>query len=246
MARPETLVPGNCYFSVGFYDDGLLLPMIDTLVFVGEENDQEHRRMWLFREPESPAIPGEEATSSESPAQSPATIAFTDRQLHEIVDFDGLFQRLREIAVDHPLKGGRQIVTEPATAEDFKSIGGEVAKFLNDPDCVSLTMTIRFTDDGLSLGRREGGYEMGFFPHPRRDPDEAGKLLALFAGIGVQPHVDYLANGGRTRVLEFSIPSEHESIVALCKRVLVEVYSMRRGDALDYQPLRKADVPRRR
>lgn len=60
-------------------------------------------------------------------------------------------------------------------------------------------MTIRFTDDGLSLGRREYGYEMGFFPHPRRDPDEAGKLLSLFAGIGVQPHVDYLrmaAGGG--------------------------------------------------
>ena len=21
MARPETLIPGNCYFSVGFYDN---------------------------------------------------------------------------------------------------------------------------------------------------------------------------------------------------------------------------------
>jgi hypothetical protein len=87
---------------------------------------------------------------------------------------------------------------------------------------------------------------MSFFPHPRREPDKVGKLLALFAGLRVQPHVDYLANGGRTRVLEFSIPSEHESIVALCKRVLVEVHSMRRGDALVYYPLRKADLPPRR
>ena len=87
---------------------------------------------------------------------------------------------------------------------------------------------------------------MGFFPHPRRDPDEAGKLLSLFAGIGVQPHVDYFANGGRTRVLEFSIPSEHESIVDVCTRVLAEVYSMRRGDVLDYHPLRRADIPPRR
>ena len=31
MARPETLVAGNCYFLVGFYDPDLLLPMIDTL-----------------------------------------------------------------------------------------------------------------------------------------------------------------------------------------------------------------------
>jgi len=30
MARPESLVAGNCYFSVGFYDQDLVLPMIDT------------------------------------------------------------------------------------------------------------------------------------------------------------------------------------------------------------------------
>ena len=25
MARPETLIPGNCYFSVHFYDNDLVL-----------------------------------------------------------------------------------------------------------------------------------------------------------------------------------------------------------------------------
>ena len=242
MARPETLIPGNCYFSVGFYDSDLLLPMIDTLVYVGQENDQEEGRLWLFKEPESPPSPDEQDVIPEPPA----LIGFSDKQLHEIVDFDGLMQRLREIAADHPLKPIPQPAAEPATDEDFESVPREVGRFLNDPECVSLTMTIRFTDDGLSLGRREGGYEMGFFPHPRRDPDEAGKVLSLFAGIGVQPHVDYFANGGRTRVLEFSIPSEHESIVDLCKRVLAEVYSMRRGDVLDYHPLKRADIPPRR
>jgi hypothetical protein len=242
MARPESLIPGNCYFSVHFYDNDLRLPMIDTLVYVGQEIDQDEGRLWLFKEPESPSSPDEQDVAPEPPA----LIGFSDKQLHDIVDFDGLIQRLREIAADHPLKPISQPAAEPATDEDFESVPGEVGRFLNDPECVSLTMTIRFTDDGLSLGRREGRYEMGFFPHPRRDPDEAGKLLSLFAGLGVQPHVDYLANGGRTRVLEFSIPSEHESIVGLCRRVLAEVYSMRRGDVLDYHPLRKADVPPRR
>lgn len=107
-------------------------------------------------------------------------------------------------------------------------------------------MTIRFTDDGLSLGRRDGGYEMGFFAHPRHDPHEASRILTLFASIGVQPHVDYLCDRGRTRALEFAIPSEHESIVDLCRRVLLEVYSMRRGDVLDYHPLKRADFPARR
>jgi hypothetical protein len=242
MARPETLIPGNCYFSVHFYDNDLLLPMIDTLVYVGQESDQDEGRLWLFREPESPPSPEEQEVDPEAPA----LIGFSDKQLHEIVDFDGLIQRLREIAADDPLKPVSPPVAQPATDEDFQSLAEEVERFLNDPECVSLTMTIRFTNDGLSLGRRESGYEMGFFLHPRRDPDGAGKLRSLFAGISVQPRVDYLADGGRTRRLEFSIPSEHEPIVHLCRRVLREVYSMRRGDVLEYYPLKRADVPPRR
>jgi hypothetical protein len=236
MARPEALIPGNCYFSVGFYDNDLVLPMIDTLVYVGQETDQDEGRLWLFKEPESPPSPDEQDPSSEPPA----LIGFSDSQLHEIVDFDGLMQRLREIAVDHPLKPVAQTAEKPATEADFHTLSAEVARFLNDAECVSVT--IRFTDDGLSLGRREGGYEMGFFAHPRRDPHEASKILSLFAGLGVQPHVDYFCDRDRTRVLEFPIPSGHESIAHLCRRVLAEVYSMRRRDVIDYHPLRKSDV----
>jgi hypothetical protein len=74
---------------------------------------------------------------------------------------------------------------------------------------------------------------------------EASRILTLFAGLGVQPRVDYVCDRGRTRVLEFPIPSEHESIAYLCRRVLSEVYSMRRGDVLDYHPLKRQDVPPR-
>ena len=242
MARPETLIPGNCYFSVAFYDHDLVLPMIDTLVYVGQEADQDDGRLWLFKEPESPPSPDGQDPSSEPPA----LIGFPDSQLHEIVGFDGLIQRLREIAVDHPLKPEAQTAKEPATVEDFHSLSAGVARFLNDVECLSVTITIRFTGDGLSLGRRDGGYEMSFFPHPRSDPHEASRILTLFAGIGVQPHVDYLCDRGRTQVLHFSIPSEQESIVHLCRRVLAEVYSMRRGDVLEYHPLNRADIlPRR-
>ena len=176
--------------------------------------------MWLFKEPESPPTPDEEGPSSEPPAVT----GFSDSQLHAIVDFDGLMQRVREIAVDHPLKPVARTPTEPATLEDFESVHGEVARFLNDPECIGLTMTIRFTADGLSLGRREDGYDMQFFTHPRRGPDEDSRILSLFAGIGVQPLVDYLCDRGRTRVLGFPIPSELDSIVGLCRRVLAEVY----------------------
>jgi hypothetical protein len=237
MARPETLIPGNCYFLVGYYDNDLVLPMIDTLVYVGQETDQDEGRLWLFKEPESPSSPDEQDPSSE-----PALMGFSDRQLHEIVDFDGLMRRLREIAVDHPLKPVAQTAEEPATVEDFHTLSAEVARFLDDAECVSVTMTIRFTDDGLSLGRCEGGYEMDFYAHSRRNPDQDPTILSLFAGIGVKPLVDYVCDRGRTRVLHFPIPNERDSIVALCKRVFTELYSMRRGDVLDYHFLRKSDV----
>jgi hypothetical protein len=241
MARPETLIPGNCYFSVGFYDSKLLMPMIETLVYVGQENDEEGR-LWLFKEPESPPAPDEQNGSPESPT----LIAISDKDLYEIADFDGLMQWLHEISADHPLRPNAQQAAGPATDEDVAQVSGEVARFLSDPECVSVTMMIRHTGDGLSLGRCDGGLEMSFFPRPRRDPGEAVRLLSLFAGIGVQPHVDYFSNGGRTRVLAFTIPNAPEAIVDLCKRVLTEVYSMRHGDVLDYHPLTKADVSRRR
>ena len=143
---------------------------------------------------------------------------------------------------DHPLKPVARTVEEPATVEDFDALSAAVARFLNDAECVGVTMTIRFTDDGLSLGRREGGYEMDFFAHPRRNPDEDSRVLALFAGIGVEPLVDCVCDRGRTRVLQFPIPSERDPIVALCKRVFLELHSMRRGDVLDYHFLRKSDL----
>jgi len=94
----------------------------------------------------------------------------------------------------------------------------------------------------LSLGRREGGYDVHFFAHPRRDPDEDSRILRLFANIGIQPLVDYLCDRGRARVLQFPIPSEQDAISQLCKRVLTEVYSMHRGDHIDFNFLRKSDV----
>jgi hypothetical protein len=239
MARPETPVPGNCYFSVGFYDNDLVLPMIDTLVYVGQsDHDSEHGRMWLFKQPDASPNSEQDGTADDAPA----LIAFSDKQLHEIVAFSGLIQRIREVAADHPLQPIPNLAADPATAEDFDTLEPEIAKFLNSREYVSLTITIRFTDDGLSLGRRDEAYDIDFFAHPRQDPDEDSRILSFFASVGVQPLVDYFCDRGRTRVLQFPIPSDQDVIVRPCRRVLTEVYSMRRGDGLDYHFLRKSDV----
>jgi hypothetical protein len=58
------------------------------------------------------------------------------------------FSTLREIAADHPLTPAPQSAPEPATDEDFESVPIEVASFLNDPGCVSLTMTVQSLTPG--------------------------------------------------------------------------------------------------
>ena len=212
--------------------------MIHTLVYVGQETYPDEGRMWLFKEPESEPHPDEEG----GPSEPPTLVAFSDEQLPEILDFDGLMQRLREVAVEHPLKPVPTASAEPASARDFDSVAAEVAKFIEDREYVGLTMTIRFTGRGLSLGRREGGYGIELFARPRLDPNEDSRILSLFTGLGVQPLVDYLSDRGRTRILEFPVPSKIDLIVALCQRVLTEVHSMRGGDSLDYHFLRKSDL----
>jgi hypothetical protein len=53
VARPEILIPGNCYFWVSFHDNDLLLPAIDTLVYVGTDTGEDDKRVWLFKQPDS-------------------------------------------------------------------------------------------------------------------------------------------------------------------------------------------------
>ena len=240
MARPETLVPGNCYFSVGFYDREMRLPIIQTLVFVKIEPDADGGRLWLFAVPPEPS--GPDAAEEDSEPQE--RWAFPDEQLGGLLDVEGLMAWLREVAFDHPLTPV-PLPSEPATDDVFDALPDQIAAFLDDEEIVSLTMMIRFVDDGVSVSRVSGAIELHFYAHPRRTPDKAASILALFDSLGVRPSTDYLSDRGRTRILAFPIPRNRNAIVDLCRRVLLEVSGIRHGDVLDYHPLRRADVPRR-
>lgn len=237
MARPETLVPGNCYFRVGCYDKDLLLPFVETLVYVRESVDPETGgHGWLFKEPDSDVPDGEEPR--------PGDYWFVaDADLHSILDFDGLARQLREIASRHPVHPLPVVAVEPPTDREFEPIPGAVERALGDPECISVTMTIRFTDDGFSVGREPDGCRMTFFTHPRLDPSEETRVLALFAGLGTAPVTDYLSDRGRTRVLHFRVHSDPDAIVALCRRLFIEVYDIRKGDVIDCHVLTRADMP---
>ena len=72
------------------------------------------------------------------------------------------------------------------------------------------------------------------------DPSEEKRILDLFAEIGTEPHVDYLSNWGKVRVLEFAISDSPVEIFDLCVRVLTEVHRIRSDDELkfSFHPIR--------
>jgi hypothetical protein len=242
MARPESLVAGNCYFTVSYTDSDLLVPLIETLVYVGHDADVDGTPGWLFRDhsmepnPDDPDV--EEAEQ--------VLLSVDARQIHSVLDFDGLARRLREIATFHPLSPVPVQPSEPPTDVEFMPIAAAVDRALHDPDCVSVTMTIRFTDDAISVGRKEDGCRLTFFPHPIFDPDEDARVRALFERLGQAPVTDYPADRGRTRVLEYTMAADRDAVVTRCRQVFEEVHRIRKGDVIDCRVLTKADFERMR
>src|SRR5262245_42099530 len=237
MARPEELIPGNCYFLVGFHDRDLLFPYISTLTYVEREEDKQSGYSWLFREPRedlSPDAKGDERSE---------LIALKDDQLHQIVDLRGLVKWLDSVAPDHPITAPATRSTGSATSADLQHLRSEIAKVLEYEEYLSVTVTILFTDDGFSVGRRDGGgVEMNFFPHPRTEAHHEAGIRELFDEMGVAPHEDYLADRGRTRILAFGVPEDLDAIMKICERLFLSVYVMRADDILRYKFLRRHEI----
>lgn len=236
MAYPSDLVVGNCYFRVWYYDNDLIIPSIETLLYLGPEQDENGVEIWLFQH-----LSSDESQVSEL---SEVPYAYTADNIHSIIEFDELFRNMAEVATFRPLSSPETVVFPIGVNEtSLKDLNERIKEFSADSECLSMTATIKYRDDGFSLGRREGGgFEIGFFPHPYMDPKEDQNLLSLFSEIGVSPHVDYLSDRGRTRILEFGMPENRNEILALCVRVLTEIYSMDLRDDLKYSYIKEDDV----
>ena len=169
---------------------------------------------------------------------------FPEEQLHEIVDFAGLIERLREVSLDHPLHPvGKRTAALLTPDANFGDLDDRVLQFVGNPACDSLLITIRYTDDGFSLNRRDdGSLEMHFYLRPRRRAQDETAIRALFAAEGIQPHTDHLSDEGRTRILGFAAPQDGVAAVKLCRRILVQAYHMRADDSLRYTSFPRNDA----
>lgn len=237
MARPDALVPGNCYFLLQFHDQDLLFPDVTTLTYVGAEESDDGRRMWVFHEP-----PSADPAKAESEEENPAFFAFGDDDVHQILDFAGLLRALGEIAVDHPIRPPAPPSPRVSSDAPFAELPAQLAAFIANPEMVGLTITILFTDEGLSFNRGRDGMEVSFFLAARLEAAQEAQIRALFEKLGCAPRADDLSAGGRTRILSFPIAERVDDMAALCRRVLADVYSMRETDRLRFSPLTRRDV----
>ena len=219
--HPRSLVPGNCYFYVGYNDDKLSVPHVQTLIYRRCETGDDGERLWLFEEPGY---------------ETPLLVRFADKQLYGILEFEQLTDKLSECAMDHPITPPQPRQSPLGISEnEAERLRTNILKFLNNDVWSAVTVTICYTDDALSLGHtNDAGIEMGFFPRPRFDPSEEKRILDLFAEIGTEPHVDYLSNWGKRRILEFAISDSPDEIFDLCVRVLTEVHRIRSDDELKF------------
>jgi hypothetical protein len=227
MARPESLAPGNCYFMVGYHDRDLLFPFVETLRYLRCEEVEGLGRRWLF---DYPSDAPEECTETTPQSE---ILALPADQLHQVVDFDGLSVRLREMSRQHPLTAipAREVEYASELPSDVQA---NVDRFFADSSCSCLVMTIRFTDDAISLSRAKDGYTVDFITRPFQKSDEEEKIRRFFSPRNVLPCTDYLADKGRTRILDFPISEDRGETLELLRLLFLSIYSLRADDELDY------------
>jgi len=225
MARPSELIPGNCYFAVRYYDDDLLIPDVETLIYRNEDEFDDGRRVWVFNYPSDTNTP-DDATP----------VGYPDDQLYQVLDLPGLLKKLAGLQSLHPrYPPPARMARQGIAGIERAALQREVARFTADPDRAGKSVTIQFTDEGFSLGVKEGfGVTIGFFPQPTED-DLDTRIMAFFATREVAAQTNYLADQGRTRVIEFAIAGDSDWIEQLCADVLTQIFDMREDDVLEFR-----------
>jgi hypothetical protein len=229
MARPRDLVPANCYFLLNYFDSDLVIPSIQTLTFVGTDKDENGETMWLFREPVATAPETDhQASEDESPL-----VAFSRQSLYQILELNGLIRELGGLTDFHPLsRSAKDDAHSPSRRAECPELVPVIERLLTSPPGTAVTITIEFTDDGFSLRRRQGAVEFSHFLSSKTEQDQESLVRRMFSERGCLPADDYLANGGKTRVLSFVVRDDLSDIASLANKILCEAHSMYPDDTL--------------
>jgi hypothetical protein len=95
----ESLVEGNCYFLVGYFDNSLCIPEIETYIFVGKNlfpEDAGGKDAWYFQKPGTYLQHGPFHKLPPSEDYEPLMMGLDILEV-SIKDLDGLSEFLTEI-----------------------------------------------------------------------------------------------------------------------------------------------------
>jgi hypothetical protein len=223
MARPDALVPGSYYYMVHYVDEALHVPEVMTLQFMRVTAGDDGEQLWLF----TPSDPG-----TESGEVMP--LGVPESQLYSVLDFSGLLSALGALRGFHPSITLGNKLDAPEVLKRFRIIE-QLEQFTADPRR-HLHVSIRYTDDGVFLKKTPDGMELHAFAHPLlAQPDDA-ELVAVLVRRGIQAKTDYLADEGRTRILEYRLPSDIPAIADICAEIFVMPYRITDADELLFKP----------
>ena len=222
-------MPGNCYFHCNYYDKKLVFPFIQTLRFLEASQDENGQTRWLFEEPIEP---------EELSDESSILMSFSEEQLSNVLELSDLQSKLQELSHFHPLTARQPTPPRLESQEQFVAQFGvleQLEKTLASGTDESLGIMVRYTDDACFLKKTDGNFVLEFFPHPLRQPEIENALFALFDARGLAPTVNYLADDGRTRILDFPLPSSIEELVGIISEVFISVFAISYGDELVFR-----------
>jgi hypothetical protein len=234
MMRPEELIPGNFYFFISYSHEDLEVPNIQTLIFKEMLRERKGEDRWIFRY----------ATGSE-PADEIEEIGMDENLLLNVLDLKGLQNALLEMEDFYPVIPVSIIIGD-IDRTNFSDLEKTVGEFLASEKSDSLSITIRYTGKGLSLIKRNDRVEALLFIHWKIDPAREKKTRSFFQNRNLNPHQDYLAERGRLRILNYTLPAEKKSIMNIAVDVFKEIYGMKSTEEFRFHLSTSPKKPKKR
>lgn len=89
------------------------------------------------------------------------------------------------------------------------------------------------TDKGIGLFKRESELEV-FLTANCSDPTLEQGIRSFFQSRSIAPSLDYLANHGDTRVLQFPLKLDRDYASELCRDILSDIFNLAPKSALNF------------
>ncbi len=214
MANPRTLIPGATFFRVSYFDDDLLIPDVQTLIFDAKHTDDSGEDLWVFREP------GEEESEEQGEV---IRVGFGESDLYQLLNYAELTRVIGELQQVIEASTAQAQAPSSRLAPDLASIEQNIREW-EAQQKRSLHIAARYTDDGLFVQLKDGRRRLLLFTHPLRKQQEDLRLNAFLSKWSLTPDEDYLADKGRTRVLSANLPSDINIVAKICAEMFTAVY----------------------